>query len=78
MWKLGKTVKRRVVGLPGSEGKVYISMYNSIPVYDLDMLWPDAVPNPTLLDVLKVVVPFVVGFVMSIYKIIEVRVAALL
>ena len=37
------------------------------------MLWPETKPNPTLVDVLWVAVPLLIGLCTSVYKIIEVR-----
>lgn len=71
-WSQKKKVTRRVVGPKNCEGKVFITIYNGIPLADLDMLWPEGVPNPTRLDVVLVVVPFFIGLCMSIYKIAEV------
>ena len=32
--------RRRVVGTPESEGKVYVRCYNDIAMFDMDMLMP--------------------------------------
>lgn len=62
-WKIFQKAKRRPVGPEGSEGKVHMHMFSSIPMADLDMLWPESVPSPTTMDVLMVVVPLLIGLV---------------
>jgi hypothetical protein len=64
--------KRRAIGPPESEGKVYIRCYNHIPINDLDMLMPGSSPNPTWFDFFLVVVPFLGGFGAAVYKIVSV------
>jgi hypothetical protein len=71
-WMACNKAKRRAIGPPDSEGKVYVRCYNNIPINDLDMLMPGSSPNPTLFDVLFIVVPFLGGFGAAIYKIITV------
>lgn len=51
----------------------HLQIYNDVPLYDSDMLWPGAAPIPKLLDSVLVLVPFLVGFGTSIYKIWTVR-----
>lgn len=68
-WTMINTAKRKAVGPEGSEGKVFVRVYDSIPLYDIDMLWPASSPNPTLLDALIVLVPLAIGLGTSIYKI---------
>ena len=69
-WYFGLVRHRRAVGSPESEGKVYVRCYDNIPLADLDMMMPGSKPNPKVLDVLIVLVPFLGGLGTALWKIV--------
>lgn len=72
-WQACNEARRRAVGPPGSDGKVFMHAYNSIALPDMDMLWPASKPNPTFIDVVSIVIPLLVALGSSLWKLIGVR-----
>lgn len=72
-WWACNSARRRAVGPPGSEGKVFMHAYNAIALPDMDMLWPASKPNPTFMDVVSIMIPLLVALGSSLWKLIGVR-----
>lgn len=72
-WRACNEARRRAVGPPGSDGKVFMHAYTSISLPDMDMLWPASKPNPTFFDTVSILVPLLVALGSSLWKLIGVR-----